>query len=201
MMNFGTFYFDSDNTLSYSGRWTSLGFKKYKDAEIIRSSGEELFTKEFLENYMHDLHINFTSSEGRAESYNMFNRGKEKHRFFEKFISANPDTGGHFKTRSSASDEIIDGEDKEREELDTVEEEEGERSTMHLLGRRNLSSGFNNHELVCELKVFEFSHCLRSKIWNRDRIGKNETWSLVFLHLFWTSGLHRVHNNTEIRSY
>ena len=62
LMNFGTFYFDSDNTLSYSGRWTSLGFKKYKDAEIIRSSGEELFTKEFLENYMNDLHINFTSS-------------------------------------------------------------------------------------------------------------------------------------------
>ena len=27
-------------------------------------------------------------------------------------------------------------------------------------------------------------------------LGKNETWSLVFLHLFWTSGLHRVHNNT-----
>ena len=131
---------------------STMGFKRYKDAEIFRSSGEELFTKEFLENYMHDLHINFTSSEGRAESYNMFNRGKEKHRFFEKFISANPDTGGHFKTRSSASDEIIDGEDKEREELDTVEEEEGERSTMHLLGRRNLSAGFYNHELVCELE-------------------------------------------------
>ena len=77
--------------------------------------------------------------------------GKEKHRFIEKFISANPDTGGHFKTSSSASDKIINGEDKDAEELDTAEEE-GERSTMHLLGRRNLSSGFYNHELVCELK-------------------------------------------------
>ena len=131
---------------------STMGFKKYKDAEIIRSSGEELFTKEFLENYMNDLHINFTSSKGRAESYNMFNRGKEKHRFFEKFISANPDLGGRFKNGSSASDEIINGEDKDAEELDTAEEEEGERSTMHLLGRRNLSSGINNHELVCELK-------------------------------------------------
>ena len=82
----------------------------------------------------------------------MFNRGKEKHRFFEKFISANPDLGGHFKNGSSASDEIINGEDKDAEELDTAEEEEGERSTMHLLGRRNLSSSINNHELVCELK-------------------------------------------------
>ena len=74
----------------------------------------------------------------------MFNRGKEKHRFFEKFISANPDTGGHFNNGSSASDEIINGEDKDAEELDTAEEEEGERSTMHLLGRRNLSSSINN---------------------------------------------------------
>ena len=131
---------------------SKMGFKKYKDPKIFRSSGEELFTKDFLENYMSDLHINFTSSEGRAESYNMFHRGKEKHRFFEKFISANPNTGGHFKTRSSASDEIIDGEDKDAEQVDTEEEEEeGERSTMHLLGRRNLSSGFYNHELVCEL--------------------------------------------------
>ena len=131
---------------------SKMGFKKYKDPKIFRSSGEELFTKDFLENYMSDLHINFTSSEGRAESYNMFHRGKEKHRFFEKFISANPNTGGHFKTRSSASDEIIDGEDKDAEQVDTEEEEEeGERSTMHLLGRRNLSSGFYNHEMVCEL--------------------------------------------------
>ena len=140
-----------------------MGFKKYENAKIFRSTVEELFTKEFLEQYLHDLHINFTSSEGRAESYNMFHRGGKKQAFFEKFVSANTKTGGHFHRRRSESCEesLVEDKDEEKEgdgeggECEDTEEGGKENcpeiSTMHLLGRKNLSSGFYNHELICEL--------------------------------------------------
>ena len=127
---------------------------------------------------MHDLHINFVSSEGRAESYNMLHRKGPNEKFFANFISANPQVGHHFQTRMKTCEDLINDEDKEAKE-DTTEidgenncdnvindedkkkgeegEEEAtevarEKSTMHLLGRKNLSSGFYNHELMCELQ-------------------------------------------------
>ena len=127
---------------------------------------------------MHDLHINFVSSEGRAESYNMLHRKGPNEKFFADFISANPQVGHHFQTRMKTCEDLINDEDKEAKE-DTTEidgenncdnvindedkkkgeegEEEAtevarEKSTMHLLCRKNLSSGFYNHELMCELQ-------------------------------------------------
>ena len=102
---------------------------------------------------MHDLHINFTSSEGRAESYNMLHKGSANEKFFADFISANPEVGGHFQTRMKSCEDIINDEDNDGEEVDTAKvDEDKERSTMHFLGRKNLSSGFYNHELICELQ-------------------------------------------------
>ena len=107
---------------------------------------------------MHDLHINFVSSEGRAEAYNMLHRGSENEKFFADFISANPETGGHFQTRMTTSEDIIQDEDSEGVEggKEGLEDEKDsgkvEKSTMHLLGRKNLSSGFYNHELISELE-------------------------------------------------
>ena len=160
----------------------SMGYKKYTNAEFFRSSAEEIFTKKFLEGYMHDLHINFVSSEGRAESYNMLHRKGPNEKFFADFISANPQVGHHFQTRMETCEDLINDVDKEaKEEIDREnncdcdndcncvtevdedrkEDGEGEaqatevareKSTMHLLGRKNLSSGFYNHELICELQ-------------------------------------------------
>ena len=129
-----------------------MGFKKYKDAEIIRSSGEELFTKEFLENYMKTCTSTLRQAKAVQRVTTCSTVGRKSTDSLRSLSLQIQIQGGHFKNRSSASDEIIIGEDKDTEELDTAEEEEGERSTMHLLGRRNLSAGFYNHELVCELE-------------------------------------------------
>lgn len=82
----------------------------------------------------------------------MLHRGGANEKFFADFISANPQVGGHFKTKMRSCEDIIVDEDKEgEEELDTPEKD-GEKSTMHCLGRKNLSSGFYGHELICELQ-------------------------------------------------
>ena len=130
----------------------TMGFKKYDNSEIVRSTGEELFTREFLRAYMNDLLINFTSSEGRAESYNLSQRGSERQKFFEQFISANPGSGGHFQRRLANSDDIFDEEDAAELSEEPQKDNCPEKSTMHLLGRKNLSTGFYNHELICELE-------------------------------------------------
>ena len=103
---------------------------------------------------MHDLLINFTSSEGRAEAYNLFHRGSDRQKFFEQFISANPKTGGHFQRKLSNSEDIFDEFDEDAAELLEEPQKENcpQRSTMHLLGRKNLSTGFYNNELISELE-------------------------------------------------
>ena len=123
----------------------SIGFKKYENPTIFRSTVEELFTKEFLSSYLQDLLINFTSSEGRAESYNMLHRGGVKEQFFEKFVKANSKTGGHFRRkRGENCEELLDTDDIEEvegyeEDLHVSEGAVPQNSTMHLLGKKNLS--------------------------------------------------------------
>ena len=79
-------------------------------------------------------------------------RGTEKTSFFKEFLLYNPDVGGHFETKAAqASDEVIDGDDGEKDEKDD-EERVGGRSTMHMLRRKNLSSAFYNHEIYCEME-------------------------------------------------
>ena len=80
-------------------------------------------------------------------------RGSEKERFFHDFISANPDKGGHFKARASSDilnnrDEVIE-DDVEEDGAFVVSDSDNqvEVSTMSKLGRRNLSTGFYNHEV------------------------------------------------------
>ena len=96
----------------------------------------------------HPIQHSFTTSEGKCEAYNEHFRGTEKVEFFRDFLSFNPEVGGHFETKASnAKDELIDGEEKEEKK----NEERNVRSTMHELGRKNLSSAYYNHEVYCEM--------------------------------------------------
>ena len=137
-----------------------MGYRHYDNNTYYRSSAEELFDKNFLEAYAHDLHINQVSSEGRAEAYNLLWHGSQKEQFFQNFIAAHKETGGHFRAKRKASADIFEDKDEEAVVHDieepagadaTVGEHRVEVSTMNKLGRRNLSTGFYNHEVVAEL--------------------------------------------------
>ena len=60
----------------------------------------------------------------------------------------NPEVGGHFETKAgNAEEQLIDGEEEQEDEDEKVKT----RSTMHELGRKNLSSAYYNHEVYCEM--------------------------------------------------
>ena len=96
----------------------------------------------------HPFQHSFTTAESKCEAYNDLFRGTEKEDFFKDFLSFNPEVGGHFETKARmAEDEVIDGEDNEEKKNEASKV----RSTMHELGRKNLSSGYYNHEVYCEM--------------------------------------------------
>ena len=128
-----------------------MGYKKYPDSfkvNTVRCSSEEYCSKRFLASYMSHLQHCFTTSEGESEAYNEVFKGTEKEAFFRDFLNFNPDVGGHFEEKASTEKkELVDGEEKGTEE---IEKSRG-RSTMHELGRKNLTSAYLNHEVFCEM--------------------------------------------------
>ena len=119
-----------------------IGFKMYPKemgVKVFRASSEVYLTERFLQSYISDLQHTFTSSEGKAESYNETFVNSDEVNFFETFLLFNPHVGGHFDKKNShdgAHDETVDG----------------EISQMHELSRKALSAGYYNHQVFGEMK-------------------------------------------------
>ena len=76
-----------------------IGFKMYPKemgVKVFRASSEVYLTERFLQSYISDLQHTFTSSEGKAESYNETFVNSDEVNFFETFLLFNPHVGGHF---------------------------------------------------------------------------------------------------------
>ena len=134
-----------------------MGYKMYEpkfNISAFRSTAEEFFTERSLASYMSDLQHNFTSAVGRCESYNDFFRDSKEKEFIKKFLSFNTEVGGHFQ-RKNAEELIEDQEEDEEDEGKADKEEEVDEiepnSTLHLMGRKNLSTAFYNHQVYLEM--------------------------------------------------
>ena len=113
-------------------------YPKELSVKVFRGSSMVYLTEALVQSYISDLQHCFTSSEGKAESYNENFINSDQVRYFETFLLFNIEVGGHFTSRNDhdgASDET----------------ESSEISLMHELSRKALSAGYYNHQVYHEM--------------------------------------------------